>query len=644
MAPPILVHLVFLMGSLHFAEGCTSLAIGRKATADGSVFVSQSEDGDDWADPRVIYVPARDHEAGAMAPSYYTDGPSPRWKSNDLGPGYKPNKLTDLTSGPNVTAPIGYIPQVPHTFAYWAANYAIINEHNVGIGESTCSAMLYTCAKGDTRHCEPGRETGEALLDSRMLTYFALERATTARQAIEIMGDLAWKYGFYGTHDPNGDGESLMVGDAQEAWVFHILADPTGTHAIWAAVRVPDDSMTVVSNMFTIREVDVTDTENCLASPNIYSVAESRGWWKPGEILDFTKVYGNGEYQGVGYAGRRMWRALSLAAPSLNLSPDYNDLRYDRMWPWAVRPDKLITRQHVFDTYRDWYAGTRFDMTKGLAAGFAGTPDRFDTGTEVPGNWERSIALYRTNLVKIVQLQTVTPERPREVAGVAWCAPGAAHYTPFLPIPSGYSNQLKPLTMVSPTRFSRSAFNWEARKVMMTAQIRFDHMHPLVEAKQKQAETAGDAMISNVREEILHKTHHWGKHVEAHVTDALKTWQRLSDEMLIRFADNSDISRISTQSRTPVGVGLDENTASLGYPAWWLRAVGFMQGPPLPPIETQCPPLCPATTQLLDEGESRRTVGVFCGVASGSILLIFAFVKRRSSSQGGKESTPYSLL
>ena len=51
-------------------------------------------------------------------------------------------------------------------------------------------------------------------------------------------------------------------------------------------------------------KVDVTDTENCLASPNIYSVAEERGWWKPGEILDFTKVYGNGEYQGRGFKNR----------------------------------------------------------------------------------------------------------------------------------------------------------------------------------------------------------------------------------------------------------------------------------------------------------------------------------------------------
>jgi dipeptidase len=79
------------------------------------------------------------------------------------------------------------------------------------------------------------------------------------------MGGLAEKYGFFGADETKGEGgESLQVIDPEEAWVFHIMSDDTGTSAVWVAQRVPEGHLSVVTNQFIIRTVDLDDKKNFL--------------------------------------------------------------------------------------------------------------------------------------------------------------------------------------------------------------------------------------------------------------------------------------------------------------------------------------------------------------------------------------------
>lgn len=546
-----------------FAHACTTFAVGKKATADGSVIVSHSTDADPTGDRRLVFVPAADHAKDAQRPIFYADESFPWYVGNDFGPDYEPNNDT----GSKMTATIGFIPQVPHTYAYHDSVYGVMNEHGVAIGESTCSSMFQTCAKGTNIGCEDGRTIGEALMSVDTLTKLALERTKTAREAVQLMGDMATKYGFYGTQDDNGHGEALQVGDSEEAWTFNILADPTGKSAIWAAVRVPDDEVTVLANMFTLREIDVNDTANCMASHNVYSIAQERGWWKPGTPLDFTRVYSNGEYANKYYSGRRMWGGFNRIAKSLNLNPEYTNLRYDREWPWSAKPDKPVTPRDVMSWHREWYAGTQFDMTQGPAAGPGGSPDRFalsqkNTKAFPTGAWERSIAIYRTIYVHIQQL--------KDGAGVAWWAPGAAHYAPFLPVPSTFHHSIPSLMLNNPFRYDAASFNWASRKIGDVCQIRFDYMHKMVQAKMDEIEEAGMKIAALADEAIL-----------AHADSALKTWQKLADELLVSYSENTDIFHFSEQ-----------NDTSLGYTNNWLKTAGFANGPPPLPAMDQCPPKC----------------------------------------------------
>ena len=108
--------------------------------------------------------------------------------------------------------------------------------------------------------------------------------------------------------------------------MFHILPDDTGSSAVWAAQRVPDDGASVVANMFVIRGINLTDTVNFAGSANMHRIASDvLHAWSPssGELLDFTRVFSDGEYSHKYYSGRRMWGALRLMAPSANFTDTF---------------------------------------------------------------------------------------------------------------------------------------------------------------------------------------------------------------------------------------------------------------------------------------------------------------------------------
>jgi dipeptidase len=63
-----------------------------------------------------------------------------------------------------------------------------------------------------------------------------------------------------------------------------------------------------------------------------------------------------------------MWRAYSIVAPSLLLSPEL--LRY----PFSVRAERKLSHVDIMSINRDQYQGTAYDLTKGIAAGPFGDP------------------------------------------------------------------------------------------------------------------------------------------------------------------------------------------------------------------------------------------------------------------------------
>lgn len=255
-----------------------------------------------------------------------------------------------------------------------------MNEHQVAIGESTCAARFWGA---------PIIAGGKAMLEARELTKIALERSTTAKEAIQIMGDLAITYGFYAADWSGGDaskgegGEALTVVDKNEAWVFHILADDTGTSAIWAAQRVPDNHVAAVANQFVIRKIDPA-SDDFMFSSNIFEIAKRQNLWseKDGH-LDFLKTFAPMRAHSP-YTTRRVWRVFNMLAPSISLPPYTTPYQDD--YSFSVPVESMLTPEDLMRVQRDHYEGTEFDLTKGLAAGPYGDPNRFDPAPQPDDN------------------------------------------------------------------------------------------------------------------------------------------------------------------------------------------------------------------------------------------------------------------
>jgi len=474
-----------------------------------------------------------------------------------------------------------------------------MNEHQVGIAESTCSAVYAakSVAKG-----------GKALLSINALSQIAMERATTARDAVQIMGDLSQKYGFYGASASfEGGGESLLVTDKTEGWVFHILADSTGTSSIWVGARVPDGHVAVVANMYSVRDVDLEDTDNFLGRSDMWELAEKGGLWSSGDAKDWTATFSDGEYAHKYYSGRRMWGVFRLVAPETKLSAEYNNLKLDKPYPFSVPVS--VAKENVgpnlmFQVMRDYYNNTPYSLgSPKPASGPFGTVDRYggqESGdpVQVQGNWERAIGLYRTAESYVVQSAGYvrhtrgdfnTDSRSgsdnstsaNTLGGVVWFGAHSALYTVYTPILSGGTlNVPKSLSVGWQGVYNLTTNFWASRSLSMLAQIKWNYMMRDITAMQQSLETASQSVVQNIYDtydsmpdsaaSIASINSIIDSNTKLPVTKSLELFHKL----LFQYADGFNSQWVGE------GINAHFTSSTPGYPGWWLEQVDYSRGPP----------------------------------------------------------------
>lgn len=443
-------------------EGCTSITVGKLASADGSVITSHTDDSHrtrSWMDIQ----PAKDHKSGDMVPMYKRTADNTK-----AMPAYKHDK-------------IGEIPQVEHTYQFINTAYPCMNEKQLGIGESTFGGR-------DELQSDAG------LIDCQRLCQLMVERCTTARQAIEMAGELVAKYGW------NDAGEALTIADPKEVWHFEIVGPGKGkVGGVWVAQRVPDDHISCNVNASTIKEIDLTNKDYFMASENIYDVAKENGWWKEDEMFKFCYAYAPGSRDAIG-SRRREWRIFDLLAPSLNLNPNAQD------YPFSVKPDKKVTLDDLVMVFKDYYEGTPYDMTRSIKAtdkdgktivSPLANPfmpyDQLEI-SNVSGGWyhvddktghidflgERTIARWYTMYATIIQCRDWLPD---EIGGVVWLAQDNVATSIYIPV---YCNTIDlPESYKTPGRvngFTRNSAWWAFNRMGTLAAQRWGDIRHDVDA------------------------------------------------------------------------------------------------------------------------------------------------------------------
>ncbi len=349
---------------------CFTVLVGKNASADGSVMVAHNEDdrGDIIVNLRKIR--ARDYGA-------------PR----KVGLGKGAFAETD-----GKTAGFLWIEATTQEFAD-----SFINDNGVLITSDSC----------------PSRVTEEDYADGGigwMLRRLMAEKATSARDAVRLAGELIEKFGY------RSSGRTYSIADKNEAWMLAVLR---GRH--WYAQRVPDDEVAVIPNHFTIHGVRPDDPDSFMGSRDIVEYAVKNGWYDAaaGGPFDFKRAFerpSNREPAADGNALRH-WRGLSLiTGRAWELGRDY---------PFSVKPSKKVAAEALKAILRDHYEGTAYDATDGYK-------------TSTPNQTKfRTICTASTINAFVVSLDA---RHPGPLSVSIWLAMGKPDTTIFLPLYLGVEN------------------------------------------------------------------------------------------------------------------------------------------------------------------------------------------------------------
>ena len=269
MYKPILASLAIAAIGVLPATSRASYAIfvGSHLTADGSTFLGGT--GDEPSSHWLEIVPGRMWPNGSRI---------------QVGVDRRANYPGELIE----------IPQAAQTARYITMNYSEYEGFpapltNGGLNEYGVAARdVWSTSRPELQKMTPNPQHG---LNYSDLSRIAMERAHSAREAVEIVGGLIDRYG-YATYG----GNSHFFADAHEGWV---LIDFAGGRGLWIAERVgPDDVRMSYPGYIEDVPLDFRQhPDHWLGSSNFISFAVGQGWYdqQSGQPFNVNRIYQSGK-------------------------------------------------------------------------------------------------------------------------------------------------------------------------------------------------------------------------------------------------------------------------------------------------------------------------------------------------------------
>ena len=442
------------IGSVYTADACTNFIVTRGASTDGSNMVTYA------ADSHGLYGTLYQH-----IPGKYTE-----WMD-----------VTEWDTGRY----IGKIKQAAVTYRTLGNS----NEHSLFITETTFGGR-------------PELEDPNGGIDYGSLIYITLQRAKTAREAIDIIVDLANTYGYCSS------GESFSIVDTEEAWIMELIGKgPQDKGIVWVARRIPDGYVSGHANQARITTFPWNDPENCLYAADVADVARKFGWFDgANEDFSFAEAYAPLDFGAMRGCEARIWAFFRTVAADMDKYEDYamGHNPANRMPLW-VKPIEKISPKLLMDCMRDHYEGTKMDMTTDIGAGGEGCPYRWrPMYFEVDGVEycnERATATQQTAFWLVGQA------RPGKT-GILWFGTDDAATSPLTPIYVTSTEVPECLRDGNGTmlQYSDTSMFWITNRVAQFAYLRYNvvgkHVREVVdmwENKMLECVPAMDAKIGSAK-------------------------------------------------------------------------------------------------------------------------------------------------